>query len=40
MKAEEFMRACKLLRKQDLAENHVYLGVVKGKKVLSREGMW
>ena len=39
MKAEEFMRACKLLRKQDLAENHVYLGVVKGKQVLCTEGM-
>lgn len=39
MKAEEFMRACKLLGKQDMAENHVYLGVVKGKQVLCTEGM-
>ena len=39
MKAEEFMRACKLLRKQDMAENHAYLGVVKGKQVLCTESM-
>lgn len=39
MKTEEFMRACRLLTKQELAENHVYLGVVKGKQVLCTEGM-